>query len=111
MAASPSQTRVSINIEDDIKDDSKHVESQVQGKAGLEAVAKPESLAGMSDEELKKLEVWMVRKLDMVIMLVGVTASTLNVANRAQANYRNPVYSELYVQAAPNPPCICSISQ
>jgi hypothetical protein len=44
----------------------------MQRKDDIEAVAKPASIAGMSGEELKRLKVGMVRKLDMVIMSVRI---------------------------------------
>lgn len=57
----PAEPPVSTVDDEILKSEMKHVE-------GEEPVAMPESLRGMSQEDLKKLETKMVRKMDLVIM-------------------------------------------
>ena len=58
----PSEPPVLSTVDDEIlKSEMKHVE-------GEEPVTMPESLRGMSEADLQKLETKMVRKMDLVIM-------------------------------------------
>ncbi|KAH8881032.1 MFS general substrate transporter [Thozetella sp. PMI_491] len=60
-----------------------HEELSDEKTAPLSTVPKPESIASMTDEELRQLEVSMVRKLDFVIMPIMGILYILNYVDRS----------------------------
>ncbi|KAK8063091.1 tartrate transporter [Apiospora hydei] len=78
------QGRASITADDDVsKPDTKHVDEACSKPVGVHTVATPESLRGMAEDELKKLEKKMVRKVDFVILPIMTVLYILNYVDRS----------------------------
>ncbi|KAK7958995.1 MFS general substrate transporter [Apiospora aurea] len=78
------QGRASIPADDDVsKPDTKHVDEAGSKSVGVYTVATPESLRGMAEDDLKKLEKKMVRKVDFVILPIMTVLYILNYVDRS----------------------------
>ncbi|CRG86568.1 putative transporter C1683,12 [Talaromyces islandicus] len=72
-----------LSADDDLKSGANHIEIEDGGKQVDDIIVKPESIRGMSTDELKKLETKMVRKIDMVIMPIMAVLYILNYVDRS----------------------------
>ncbi|KAK8036097.1 hypothetical protein PG993_008711 [Apiospora rasikravindrae] len=78
------QNTLGITADDDFpKPGTKHVDEACSKSVGVHTVATPESLRGMAEDELKKLEKRMVRKVDFVILPIMTILYILNFVDRS----------------------------